>query len=101
MPILRIAPASRGEPSRVPARFPLLAGGTLRRGLTIILALVQYVLSVVISCVIPTALWAKFTDYPPPLGSPRFARETEPRTRSVPPARRRNLKEGIIKCYFL
>jgi hypothetical protein len=27
-------PASRGEPSHAPARFPLLAGGTLRRGFT-------------------------------------------------------------------
>ena len=28
-----ITPASRGEPSRAPVRFPPLAGGTLRRGL--------------------------------------------------------------------
>ena len=33
---------------------------------------------------------------PPPAGSPRFARGTEPRARSVPPARRGNLKEGVI-----
>ena len=31
-PLLKVPPASRGEPSRAPVRFPLLAGGTLRRG---------------------------------------------------------------------
>ena len=35
---------------------------------------------------------AKFIICPPPLGSPRFARGTEKRARSVPPARRGNLK---------
>ena len=33
--------------------------------------------------------------HPPPLGSPRFARGTKPRARSVPPAGRGNLKELI------
>ena len=33
---------------------------------------------------------------PPSVGSPRFARGTEKRARSVPPAGRGNLKEGVI-----
>jgi len=33
-------------------------------------------------------------------GSPRFARGTKPRTRSVPPARRGNLQEGVTNCCF-
>jgi hypothetical protein len=52
--------------------------------------------------------------YPPPSGSPRyargtawgrlrrrFARGTKPRVRSVPPASRGNLKEGVINCHHL
>jgi hypothetical protein len=35
---LQVPPASRGEPSRAPDRFPLLAGGTLRRGFSFIRA---------------------------------------------------------------
>jgi hypothetical protein len=31
-PLLKVPHASRGEPSRAPVRFPLQAGGTLRRG---------------------------------------------------------------------
>jgi hypothetical protein len=34
--------------------------------------------------------------YPCSVGSPRFARGTEPRVHAVPPARRGNLKEGVI-----
>ena len=71
---VRVSPASRGEPSCAPARFPLRAGGTLRRGLTTPLAFVQHVLSVVISCVIPTGLWAEPTNCPPPLGLIRVHR---------------------------
>jgi len=37
-PLLQVPPASRGEPSRAPVRFPLLAGGTLRRGFSFIRA---------------------------------------------------------------
>jgi hypothetical protein len=37
----------------------------------------------------------KFTICPPPSGSPRYARGTEKRARSVPPACRGNLKEGV------
>ena len=33
---------------------------------------------------------------PPPAGSPRFARGTEPRVHAVPPASRGNLKEGVF-----
>ena len=38
----------------------------------------------------------------PPAGSPRFARGTETRARSVPPARRGNLKEGVSSraCFY-
>ena len=93
---IMIAPASRGELTRAPARFPLLTGGTLRRGLTTTVAFVKYVLSVVVSCVIPTASWAEFTDYPPPLGSPRFARETKLGARSVPPAGKGNLGKRVL-----
>ena len=31
-----VIPASRGEPNRASVRFPLLAGGTLRRGLSVV-----------------------------------------------------------------
>ena len=31
-PSSKVPPASQGEPRRTPTRFPLLAGGTLRRG---------------------------------------------------------------------
>ena len=37
-PLLQVPPASRGEPSRASTRFPLLAGGTLRRGFSFIRA---------------------------------------------------------------
>ena len=37
-PLLQVPPASRGEPSRAPVRFPLLAGGPLRRGFSFIRA---------------------------------------------------------------
>jgi len=43
----------------------------------------------------------KFMNCPPPAGSPRFARGTKPRAHAVPPARRGNLKEGVINCCFL
>jgi hypothetical protein len=45
---------------------------------------------------------ARVHNCPPPAGSPRFARGTEPRARSVPPARRGNLKEGVLvhSCFY-
>jgi hypothetical protein len=41
-PLLQVPPASRGEPSRAPVRFPLRAGGTFRRGLSGILVFVNF-----------------------------------------------------------
>jgi hypothetical protein len=41
---------------------------------------------------------SEFMNCPPPLGSPRFARGTEPRVHAVPPACRGNLKEGVFSC---
>ena len=41
-PLLQVPPASRGEPSRAPTRFPLLAGGTLRRGSLLSLIFANY-----------------------------------------------------------
>jgi uncharacterized membrane protein YccC len=45
---------------------------------------------------------SKFMNCPPPAGSPRFARGTEPRAHSVPPACRGNLKEGVVNyaCFY-
>jgi hypothetical protein len=104
---IMIAPASRGELTRAPARFPLLAGGTLRRGLTIILALVQYVLSIVISCVYTNCLGRAYELPPsfrfPPLregnrwlGRVPSLREGNQAMRPFSsPAGMRNLKEGV------
>jgi len=39
----------------------------------------------------------KVQNYPPPSGSPRFARGTEKRAHLVPPACKGNLKEGVHK----
>jgi hypothetical protein len=41
-PLLQVPPASRGEPCRAPTRFPLLAGGTLRRGSLLSLIFANY-----------------------------------------------------------
>ncbi len=43
---------------------------------------------------------SKFTNYPPPLGSPRSARGTEWVRGSVPPACRGNLKEGVVQNFI-
>jgi hypothetical protein len=43
---------------------------------------------------------SKFTNCPPPLGSPRFARGTEWVRGSVPPACRGNLKEGVVQNFI-
>ena len=56
---------ARGTAKGAPTRFPLLAGGTLRRGLSGILVFVNFGCAIGINC-------------PPPLGSPRFARGTKP-----------------------
>ena len=34
-PLLQVPPASRGEPSRAPTRFPLRAGGNLKEGVLV------------------------------------------------------------------
>jgi len=54
-PLLQVPPASRGEP---PVRFPLLAGGTLRRGFSITRALAKCALVVGIATAI-SATWAQ------------------------------------------
>jgi len=52
-PLLQVPPASRGEPSRAPTRFPLLAGGTLRRGSSLSLIFANYGCAIGISSVHP------------------------------------------------
>ena len=42
LPSVRFPPASRGEPRRAPTRFPLHAGGTLRRGFSSTRVFVRY-----------------------------------------------------------
>jgi len=54
-PLLQVPPTSRGEP---PVRFPLLAGGTLRRGFSITRALAKCALVVGIATAI-SATWSQ------------------------------------------
>jgi hypothetical protein len=41
-PLLKVPPASRGEPSEAHVRFPLHAGGTCRRGFSIVRVRVRW-----------------------------------------------------------
>ena len=87
-PSCRFPPLREGNRARV--RFPLLAGGTLRRGFSFIRTFVNSGSAIGI---IPIA-WSEFT-IAPLLQVPPASRG-EPRRGSVPPACRGNLKEGVL-----
>jgi carboxyl-terminal processing protease len=48
-PLSQVPPASRGEPRGAPARFPLFAGGTLRRGFSFARDFARYAQAICIS----------------------------------------------------
>jgi len=57
-PLREVPPASRGEPSRAPARFPLTAGATIRKGFSITRVFAKCALVVGVAVAI-SATWAQ------------------------------------------
>jgi hypothetical protein len=61
-PLLKAPPASRGEPSRARVRFPLRAGGTCRRGLSIAVAFAKFASTIGVSLGLLVLSWGIATE---------------------------------------